>query len=70
VAEGLTLVPFFIAFAYARMVPLFSNFFIEVPASRNLSMGQLVPNTMLTLTILAHLCELFTGIMPLVQLLH
>lgn len=33
VAEGLAFVPFFIAFAYARMAPLFSDFFIEVPVS-------------------------------------
>nr|ABA99911.1 retrotransposon protein, putative, unclassified [Oryza sativa Japonica Group] len=59
---------FFLSFAMAGLVPPFSNFFMDVLEFYDLQMAHLTPNAIMTLAIFAHLCEMFIGVRPSLQL--
>jgi hypothetical protein len=58
----------FLPFLMAGLVPPFSPFFIEVLETYAIHMVRLVPNTVVTLALFAHMCEMFVGVHPLVEL--
>jgi hypothetical protein len=49
----------------AGLVPPFSPFFVEVLETYTIHMVHLVPNTVVTLALFAHTCEMFIGVQPL-----
>ncbi|BAB63679.1 membrane-associated protein-like [Oryza sativa Japonica Group] len=59
---------FFLPFAMAGLVPPFSHFFMDVLEFYDLQMAHLTPNAVMTLAIFAHLCEMFIGVRPSLQL--
>nr|CAE05073.2 OSJNBa0094P09.12 [Oryza sativa Japonica Group] len=59
---------FFLPFAMAGLVPPFSSFFMDVLEFYDLQMAHLTPNAVMTLAIFAHLCEMFIGVRPSLQL--
>ncbi|BAB90320.1 erythrocyte binding protein 3-like protein [Oryza sativa Japonica Group] len=59
---------FFLPFAMAGLVPLFSSFFMDVLEFYDLQMAHLTPNAVMTLAIFAHLCEMFIGVRPSLRL--
>nr|CAH66809.1 OSIGBa0135C13.4 [Oryza sativa] len=59
---------FFLPFAMAGLVPPFSSFFMDVLEFYDLQMAHLTPNAVMTLSIFAHLCEMFIGVRPSLQL--
>nr|AAK92548.1 Hypothetical protein [Oryza sativa Japonica Group]AAP52875.1 retrotransposon protein, putative, unclassified [Oryza sativa Japonica Group] len=59
---------FFLSFAMAGLVPPFSSFFMDVLEFYDLQMAHLTPNAVMTLSIFAHLCEMFIGVRPSLQL--
>ena len=61
-------VPVFVCFLKMGLVPPLSEFFVAVMETYGLHLTQLHPNALLMLSIFAHLCEGFIGVMPLVSL--
>nr|ABA96834.1 transposon protein, putative, unclassified [Oryza sativa Japonica Group] len=59
---------FFLPFAMAGLVPPFSSFFMDILEFYDLQMAHLTPNAVMTLAIFAHLCEMFIGVRPSLQL--
>ena len=50
------------------VVPPFSDFLLEILQAYNLKLLHLTPGAILDLTIFAHACEAFVGVMPSVAL--
>lgn len=61
---------FFTAYFYCGLCPPFSGFFDEVMASYGLHFLDYTPNAVTTLSVFAHLCENFVGVMPNLPLFH
>lgn len=61
-------VRFFSAFLSSRLVPPFSDFFSKIMTEFDLKLLNLHPNVVSMLSILAHLCENFVGVLPSVAL--
>ena len=61
-------VPTFTCFLKMGLVPPLSEFFVATMETYGLHLTQLHPNALLTLSIFAHLCEGFVGVMPSVAL--
>lgn len=63
-----SIVPIFLNFPAATLVPPFSDFFLAVSEHYRIHSLHLHPNVVLVLAIFSHLCEGFIGVRPSLEL--
>jgi hypothetical protein len=56
--------PFFAAYFYCRLCPLFSDFFIDIMYTYGFRLLDFTLNAVTCMSVFAHLCENFAGIIP------
>jgi hypothetical protein len=56
--------PFFVTYFYCVLYPPFSDFFFDIMYTYGFRLLDFTPNAVTCMSILAHLCENFAGVVP------
>ena len=56
--------PFFVAYFYCGLCPPFSDFFIDIMYTYGFRLLDFTPNAVSCMSVFAHLCENFAGVVP------